>query len=82
MPQLAGNHSVFEALRLSSYGVQSGFFSYLLGISVPLMIAGLVVMNGLVPRAANRSELSWYRAALPVFELLLIIFCTAFMIMD
>jgi D-alanyl-lipoteichoic acid acyltransferase DltB (MBOAT superfamily) len=82
LPRLIGKNSVFDALLTSPIGVQNSFLKYLAGISAPLMIVGLVVMNGIFPRAAKRTEFAWYRAALPMLELLLIIFCTAFMIAE
>jgi alginate O-acetyltransferase complex protein AlgI len=77
---LTENHSFLEATTPNQAGLQNDFQSYLISTSAPLIIAGLLIMSGILKKPIKRTGINWYRAALPIIELVLILLCTATMI--
>lgn len=80
--ELVGEHSFAEAVMPDPAGSQNGFPTYLFGISAPLIAAGLIIMSGILKRIVRRTGTGWYRAAMPIIELVLILMCTAFMVTE
>lgn len=80
--ELSGGHSFAEAAMPNPAGSQNSFPTYLFSISAPLIAAGLIIMSGVLKKIVRRTGTSWYRAAMPIIELVLILMCTAFMITE
>lgn len=79
LPQL-GTDNAASRLFSTGSGTQTNYLDYMTEISAPLLGIGALILTSIIPALIKKVGFTWFRAALPIIELVLIILCTSFML--
>lgn len=77
---MTGGRGFFETAIPNAAGAQEDFLTYLISVCAPRLAAGLLISSGVIKSAVKRTGTNWYRAAMPITELVLLLLCTAVMV--